>query len=229
MSNTLRISQEGLKITTPASELVKPFEKPLLNASSTNNKENICHNNSSTEISSETDKKNTSKPILLPSSVSEEQSVMMEADSHHPQMIDEDVETFTQKLDTLIANFRGESLKEFMKTKRHILNEQARCIENEQNRCSALVSSKQDELERVKEELVTTQGKFNRITIQMDRLTNYCMKYNKRSRVFLFKFVNGWREIKRRNLHNKQVKPKDFSKEFRVRLWNGGKSKYRGI
>jgi hypothetical protein len=38
---------------------------------------------------------------------------------------DEDVEAFQRRLDTLIVNFRSETLSEFMKTKRHVMQDQA--------------------------------------------------------------------------------------------------------
>jgi hypothetical protein len=34
---------------------------------------------------------------------------------------DEDVEAFSRKLDTMIVNFRSETMSEFMKTKRQVL------------------------------------------------------------------------------------------------------------
>jgi hypothetical protein len=43
--------------------------------------------------------------------------------NHHPQVIDQDVEDFTIKLDTMIGSFRNESIKEFLTMKRSILHE----------------------------------------------------------------------------------------------------------
>jgi hypothetical protein len=34
---------------------------------------------------------------------------------------DEDVEAFQRKLDTLIVNFRSETMSEFIKTKKHVI------------------------------------------------------------------------------------------------------------
>jgi hypothetical protein len=36
---------------------------------------------------------------------------------------DEDVESFQRKLDTLIVNFRGETMSEFMRTKKQVLQD----------------------------------------------------------------------------------------------------------
>jgi hypothetical protein len=43
--------------------------------------------------------------------------------THHPQVIDQDVEDFTMKLDGMIGHFRNESVKEFLTMKRSILHE----------------------------------------------------------------------------------------------------------
>ena len=43
-----------------------------------------------------------------------------------PQLTnDEDVESFQRKLDTLVINFRSETMSEFMKTKKQVLQDQA--------------------------------------------------------------------------------------------------------
>lgn len=72
---------------------------------------------------------------------------------HHPQLIDEDVETFKTKLDATILNFKNEAMKDFMGIKRNILQEQSNTIGNERNKYNALLSSKQNEIENLKEQL----------------------------------------------------------------------------
>jgi len=72
---------------------------------------------------------------------------------HHPQIIDQDVQNFTTRLDTMIAQFRNESLKEFMALKRSLLHEQVTTIESEKKKCNAQLSAKQDQVEHLKEEL----------------------------------------------------------------------------
>lgn len=212
MISNLRISQEGLQTGVPFEELAKAFGSK--NTTEKADKENTNTENLKPEegtVLKNTDKILTDKKIAK----SDEESITLknsemensptEMYSHHPQMIDEDVETFTQKLDTLITNFRTESLKEFMKTKRHVLAEQANKIESEQNRCSALISAKQDELEKTKEELLSFTNKFKRASAQVERMTTYLFKFNKRSLVFLYKFVKGWREIRQKKRHNSMV------------------------
>jgi hypothetical protein len=66
-------------------------------------------------------------------------------------VIDQDVEEFTLKLDSMIASFRNQSVKEFLGMKRAILHEQITTIEAEKKRCNALLSAKQDEIEHLKE------------------------------------------------------------------------------
>ncbi len=53
----------------------------------------------------------------------------------------------------MMINFRSETLNEFMKSKKSILNEQANCIESEKRRSNALLSVKQNEIETLKENL----------------------------------------------------------------------------
>ena len=91
--------------------------------------------------------------------------------NHHPQVIDSDVENFTTRLDTLICQFRNESLKEFLTVKRSILHEQISTIEAEKKRCSALVSSKQDEIQHLTEQLNRTTKAYSQDESQKDSLS----------------------------------------------------------
>ena len=81
---------------------------------------------------------------------------------HQPHIIDQDVEDFTTKLDLLVAQFRNESVREFLTVKRAILHEQISTIEGERKRCNAQLALKQDELEHMKEQLaITTSAMTN--------------------------------------------------------------------
>lgn len=62
-------------------------------------------------------------------------------------LTDEDVEQFQKKLDTLIINFRSETLGEFMRTKKQVVNDQASAIDAERRRCNTLLGVKQNEIE----------------------------------------------------------------------------------
>lgn len=66
---------------------------------------------------------------------------------------DEDVESFQKRLDTLIVNFRSETLQEFLKTKKTLLQDQHSQIENERRRCNTLLGVKSNEIEQLKEQL----------------------------------------------------------------------------
>ena len=72
---------------------------------------------------------------------------------HHPQIVDQDVEDFSTKLNTLITQFRNESMQEFMTMKRNLLHEQITSIESNAS-CNASLSAKQDE--HLKEDLANT-------------------------------------------------------------------------
>lgn len=95
------------------------------------------------------------------SEVIEKSQTMMPMNLHQPQLIDQDVEDFTTKLDSLISHFRNESVREFLTMKRSILHEQITTIEAERKRCNAQLCLKQDELEHMKEELVKTTSQKN--------------------------------------------------------------------
>jgi hypothetical protein len=60
---------------------------------------------------------------------------------------DEDVEGFQRRLDTMIINFRSETMNEFVKSKKSILQEQGQTIEGERRRCNTMLSVKQNEIE----------------------------------------------------------------------------------
>lgn len=83
------------------------------------------------------------------------------APTRQPQLIDQDVEDFTTKLDILVAQFRNESVREFLTMKRSILHEQITTIDGERKRCNAQLGLKQDELEHMKEELACTVSMKN--------------------------------------------------------------------
>ena len=80
---------------------------------------------------------------------------------HHVQIIDEDVENFKRRLDIMVKNFRTDTLKDFMAIKRNLLIEQKTCIENEKQKCEALLSSKGDLIEHLKDDLAKTQKALN--------------------------------------------------------------------
>jgi hypothetical protein len=75
---------------------------------------------------------------------------------HHPQLIDEDIESFKTKLESTLLSFKNDAMKDFMNIKRSLLSEQANTIENERNKYNALLSSKQNEIETLKESLMTS-------------------------------------------------------------------------
>ena len=89
----------------------------------------------------------------IQSEVVEPDLIKLQKDSfHHPQVIDQDVENFTSRLDSLLTQFRNESVNVFLTFKRSILHEQINTIDSEKKRCNALLSTKQDEIEHLKEE-----------------------------------------------------------------------------
>lgn len=130
---------------------------------------------------------------------------LLEGMSQNPQMVDEDVTVFTNKLDSLILSFRTESLKEFIKMKRNILVEQAQRIDAARKNCDALLSSKQDELERTKDDLATTAAQSKRSSLQVEKLTSHLKKYNKQAVVRYHKALTGWKMLVQKKKRNRQL------------------------
>ena len=97
---------------------------------------------------------------------------------HHIQIIDEDVENFKRRLDIMVKNFRTDTLKDFMAIKRNLLIEQKACIENEKQKCDALLSSKGDLIEHLKDDLAKTQKSLNNQIIIKEKLVEILYKKN---------------------------------------------------
>jgi len=57
-------------------------------------------------------------------------------------MVDEDVEKYQRALDSMIVNFRAETMGEFIRMKKQVLHDQATTVEAERKRCNALLSVK---------------------------------------------------------------------------------------
>ena len=140
---------------------------------------------------------------------------------HHFQVIDEDVENFKRRLDIMMKNFRTDTLKDFMAIKRNLLIEQKTCIENEKQKCDALLSSKSDLIEHLKDDLAKTQKALNNQIIIKEKLVEILFKKNhdkliknKKSLAFhgvLMKY------------HNKKKVKKDKIKEMRKKHWDNYK------
>lgn len=89
---------------------------------------------------------------------------------HHPQLIDEDVETFKSKLEASILSFKNDALKDFMGIKRNMLKDQSNTIDNERNKYNALLSSKQNEIENLKEQLAVSNKRNEDLTVRCEIL-----------------------------------------------------------
>ena len=252
----LRISQEGLSLALPAEDISKllgsveeiekedvptvvidntPKRSESRRAPLSENKENmnqisVAPPASEKHVMRKHQSQKEAIEIKQPQQLHKEEVENEDAvTSHHPQMIDEDVETFTHKLDTLILTFRTDSLKEFMRIKRNVLTEQSQKIEAEKNRCAALLSSKQDELERTKDELVLASGQAKRATTQVERLAAYLKKYNRHRVVFFYKVFAGWRDIlqqKKQHKRTMEMRLSHHKKQVKAMAFGGWKRDY---
>ena len=143
---------------------------------------------------------------------------------HHVQIIDEDVENFKRRLDIMVKNFRTDTLKDFMAIKRNLLIEQKTCIENEKQKCEALLSSKGDLIEHLKDDLAKTQKELNNQIIIKEKLVEILFKKNhdkilKRYKSLAFNGVLM-------KYHLKKKLKKDKIKKCRKNYWDKFKTTF---
>ena len=140
---------------------------------------------------------------------------------HHVQIIDEDVENFKRRLDIMVKNFRTDTLKEFMAIKRNLLIEQKTCIENEKQKCDALLSSKSDLIEHLKDDLAKTQKELNSQIIIKEKLVEILFKKNHD------KIIKNQKSLAFHGVlmkyHNKKKAKKDKIKQMRKKHWDNYK------
>ena len=143
---------------------------------------------------------------------------------HHIQIIDEDVENFKRRLDIMVKNFRTDTLKDFMAIKRNLLIEQKACIESEKQKCDALLSSKGDLIEHLKDDLAKTQKSLNSQIIIKEKLVEILFKKNhdkilKRYKSLAFNGVLM-------KYHLKKKSKKDKIKKCRKNYWDKYKTTF---
>ena len=141
---------------------------------------------------------------------------------HHVQVIDEDVENFKRRLDIMVKNFRTDTLKDFMAIKRNLLIEQKACIENEKQKCDALLSSKSDLIEHLKDDLAKTQKALNNQIIIKEKLVEKLFKKNHD------KILKNLKSLAFHGVllkyHNKKKVKKDKIKKMRKKYWDNYKN-----
>ena len=143
---------------------------------------------------------------------------------HHVQVIDEDVENFKRRLDIMVKNFRTDTLKDFMAIKRNLLIEQKTCIENEKQKCDALLSSKSDLIEHLKDDLAKTQKSLNSQIIIKEKLVEILFKKNHD------KIIKNLKSLAFHGVllkyHNKKKVKKDKIKKMRKKHWDNYKETF---
>lgn len=96
--------------------------------------------------------------------------------AHNSSLTDEDVENFQKRLDVLVLNFRHETLQEFVKTKKSVLNDQHSSIDAERRRCNTLLGVKQNEIEQLKESLAGKSKMCDEYSIRCEILSLWAGK-----------------------------------------------------
>ena len=191
------------------------FDKNILNSEP---KENILNQNI------ENNSENNMEEINFTNENENELNENNENAYHHVQIIDEDVENFKRRLDIMVKNFRTDTLKDFMAIKRNLLIEQKTCIENEKQKCEALLSSKGDLIEHLKDDLAKTQKALNNQIIIKEKLVEILYKKNhdkilKRYKSLAFNGVLM-------KYHLKKKSKKDKIKQCRKNYWDKYKSTF---
>ena len=132
---------------------------------------------------------------------------------HHIQIIDEDVENFKRRLDIMIKNFRTDTLKDFMSIKRNLLIEQKSIIESERQKCDALLSTKSDLIEHLKDDLTKTQKLLNSQIIIKERINNII--FNQKVNAYNRKLKSQAFYNVLKKFHDKKKNKKDKEKKIK--------------
>ena len=143
---------------------------------------------------------------------------------HHPQLIDEDIETFKSKLETSILNFKTEALKDFMSIKRNVLQEQSNTIDNERNKYNALLSSKQNEIENLKEDLARSNKLNEDLRVRSEILALMAGKNRQLMRLKVvqykaFKALKDYRGFKMYSKNILDAKAKENKENFKRKVF----------
>ena len=134
---------------------------------------------------------------------------------HHVQIIDEDVENFKRRLDIMIKNFRTDTLKDFMSIKRNLLIEQKSVIESERQKCDALLSTKSDLIEHLKDDLAKTQKLLNSQIIIKERINDIIFRQKFNSYSKKLKSLAFYNVLKK--YHDKKKLKKNKEKKIKKR------------
>jgi len=140
-----------------------------------NNKQHINANKN--KIKNDFEEKSLDLQNLNNSKNDDEDFLNRNANFHHVQIIDEDVENFKRKIDILLKNFKTDSLKDFMSIKRHLLIEQKNAIEAEKQKCDSVVGAKTDQIEHLKENLEKTRNALNKELEIKEKLSMHFYNY----------------------------------------------------
>lgn len=145
---------------------------------------------------------------------------------HHPQLIDEDVETFKAKLEASILSFKTEALKDFMSIKRNVLQEQSSTIDTERNKYNALLNSKQNEIETLKEELASANKLNDDLRIRSEILALMAGKNKSMMRLKVvqykaFKALKDYAGFKKYSKNILQAKERENKLKMKRRVFQG--------
>eukprot|EP00347_Sterkiella_histriomuscorum_P014474 403360737 len=145
---------------------------------------------------------------------------------------DEDVEGFQKKLDTLIINFRSETISEFMRTKKQVLTEQNATIDGERRRCNTLLGVKQNEIEQLKESLGQKTKMCDELGIRCEIMALWAGKGKTlaRMKVLQFKCFNAFKQYREFRKHSQKVlahKLAYYRKTMKQRVFSGWEKQYK--
>ncbi|CDW91294.1 UNKNOWN [Stylonychia lemnae] len=152
--------------------------------------------------------------------------------SQASSITDEDVESFQKKLDTLIINFRSETMSEFMRTKKQVLQEQSQTIDAERRRCNTLLGVKQNEIEQLKENLGQKTKLCDELGIRCEIMALWAGKGKTlaRMKVLQFKCFNALKQYREFKKHSKNVlkhKLEQYRENTKRKVFLGWEKQYK--
>lgn len=105
----------------------------------------------------------------------------------------------------MIINFRSETLNEFMRTKKTVLQEQASCIDAERRRCNTMLSVKQNEIEQLKESLASKAKMCDELSVRCEIMALWAGKGKTLGRLSVLK-MKCFSALKRNREERKHFK-----------------------
>lgn len=129
-------------------------------------------------------------------------------------------------------NFKNDAMKDFMNIKRNVLQEQANTIDNERNKYNALLSSKQNEIEILKENMASCNKLNEDLNVRCQILALMAGKNRQMMtlRVAQYKAFQGLKSYTGFKKHSKNVleaKQKDNNRKCKRNVFQAWQKRWK--